>query len=147
MRVAAFFYLSKVDVDGLYLWIELAVLNVHHLEVVVAFDDGYVSVFKIYHLVGIFHDGACVGTKEILVVADAYNKWTLVSSRNDGIWVAMVEDGYGVSAYYFVECQLHGCEQVDVLFFLYELYKLYEYFRIGVRHERDAFGLKSASEL
>ena len=71
----------------------------------------------------------------------------MVTGGDDGVGVAMVEDGNGVGAYHLVECQLDGSEQVEFLFFLNELDELYEHFRVGVRHERDALGLKPASEL
>ena len=71
--VAALFYLAEVDVNRLHGQFLFLAQQAYNLQLLVATNDGYVAIFEIHHLVGVFHDGAGVRTEEELAVADAHH--------------------------------------------------------------------------
>ena len=51
------------------------------------------------------------------------------------MWLALVDQGNGISAYHLVQRQLHRREQVEMFLLLDIFYQLHQHLGIGVRTE------------
>ena len=71
--VAALFYLAQVYINRLHGQFLFLAQQAQHLQFLAATDDGYVAIFEIDHLVGVFHNGAGIRAKKELAVADAHH--------------------------------------------------------------------------
>ena len=102
VRISALLYLAETDVYGLHLWRELHVVHVHHLQVFTTTHHGDIAVVEIHNTVGIFNDRTRIGTEEELVLANTYNKRTLLACRNDGVGVVLVYNCDGICSYHLM---------------------------------------------
>ena len=140
--VTPLFYLSEVDVDGLHLQLLFLTENTHDMYILTQSDDGDVAILEIHHLVGIFDDGAGIGTEEEFPVADTNYKRTLLASGNDLRGVTLVENGDSVGTDDLIKCHLNSLEQREVFLHHNILHELYQHLGIGVAFELDALGLE-----
>ena len=115
MGVAAFLYLTQIDVNGLDFRNQLMVVDADNVQIIVAADDGNVAVFKIDHFVGVFHDRTGIGTKEKLVLANAHDERTLLSGSDYLIGIGFVEQSDGVSPDNLMERHLNGLKQLEIV--------------------------------
>ena len=145
--ISAFLYLSEIEVNGLYLRIDLAIIYIHHLKLFSTSYHGDITVFKIHHLVGVFYQRTGVGANEELVLAYTYNQWRLLARSDNLVGVVAVEQGNGVCTNHFMQSQLHCSKKVDVLLFAYILYQLHQHLGVGIADELNALGYKLCLEV
>ena len=143
MRVAALFYLTEVQINGLHLGIQFHVLNVHHLEVFTTAKHGDVAVFQVDNLVGVFHYWSGIGTEiEVAMLANAHYQRALLACGNNLPGFTLVEKGDGIGTDDLVKGQLDGSERVQVFLHLNVFYELDKHFRICIRLESHALFYK-----
>ena len=141
--ISALLQLSQIHFDGLYLGFHLHVVQVDHLQLASATDDGDFVVFQIDHLVRIFHDGRRVGSHEELVVADAHHQRAALARHEDGVGLTLVDQGDGIGPDDLVKGQLEGREQIEVVRHLYVFDELHQHFRVRIAQEADALLLQT----
>ena len=105
-------------------------------------DDGDVAILEIHHLIGIFDDGAGIGTEEEFPVANTNYKGTLLAGGNNLRRVALVKNGDGVGTDDLIKCHLNSLEQREVFLHHDILHELYQHLGIGVAFELDALVLE-----
>ena len=142
MRIATLLNLTQVDINGLDLRGKLGVVDVDHLQFLTALDHSDVPVLEIYHTVGIFDNRTGVGTDEELIFADTYHQRTLLSGRDDGIGITLVENGNGIGTDHLMQHQLDSGEQIEVLLYLHVFHELHQHLRIGITPERHTLLLQ-----
>ena len=133
--IASFLDLAEVDVDSLYLQVLLLTEDAHHMKILSTTDHGNVTILKIDHLVGIFHDWTGVGTQEELILTDTHNERALLSGGNDLIGVVLVEHGDGVGTNHLIQGNLYGSQQIQMLMLLDVFNQLHQHLGIGIAHK------------
>ena len=135
MGIAAFFYLSQIHIQSSYLRRHFMVHIVNDLQLLSKAHHGNIVVIKIYHLVCIFYNRSCIGTKEKLIVTNSNNKRTLLTGCYYLIFFSFVKQGNGIRPDKLMKSKPYSSQQVYVFLCLYIFYKLYNNFRIRVGTE------------
>ena len=140
--ISSFLYLSEIDIDGLHRQFLLLTEDADNLQFLPTTDHSDITILKIHDLVGILHDGTGVRAQEELIVADADHQGTLFTSRNNLIWIALVEHSNGIGTDHLIECHLNSRQEVELLMLLDVFNELYEHLRISVRNKSNALCLE-----
>ena len=147
VRISSFLYLSEIDIDGLHRQFLLLTEDADNLQFLPTTDHSDITILKIHDLVGILHDGTGVRAQEELIVADADHQGTLFTSRNNLIWIALVEHSNGIGTDHLIECHLNSRQEVELLMLLDVFNELYEHLRISVRNKSNALCLELLLQL
>ena len=138
MRISAFLYLSKINVDCLHFGVHPVVEDIDNLQFFVGLKDRDVAVFQIYDFVSVFNDRAGIGPEEELSLPYPDHQRALLAGRNDLIGIALVEQGNGIGSDHLIESYADGLQQGEILLALDIFDELNEHLRICVRLELDA---------
>ena len=142
MRIAPLFELADIEFYRVDFGIYLGIVLCDDTQFLASFQHGDFSIFEIHHAVGVFHDGRRVRRQEKFIFAYAYGQRAALAGSNDGVGVPTVENGDGVGADDFVQRQLHGGQQVEVVRDLYVFDELHEDFGVGAALESVAHALE-----
>ena len=141
MRESTLLYLTQVDVNRLNLRIELHILHINHLKRFTEAHHSDIAILQIDHLISIFDDRTRIRAKEELsILADTHNKWTLLTSGNDLIRIALIEKSDGIGTNHLTKSYLNSSQQVQVFLHLNIFNQLNEHLSIGITFEGNAFG-------
>ena len=132
VRIAAFLYLTEIDVDRLYLQFLLLTEDTQHMHVLTTLDDCDISVFQIHHLVGILHDRTGVRADKELVLADAHNQWTLFTGSHNLIGIPLIKNGNGISTDHLIEGHLNSLQQRQFFLQHHIFDQLYQHLSISI---------------
>ena len=142
VRIAAFLYLSKVNVHLLHCQLLFFAKNAHHLRILSQTNHGNVSILQIDHLVCVLNDGTGVRAQKELILSNTHNQGTLFACSHYLVGVATVNNGNGIGAYHLIEGYLHSLQQRQLFLHHNIFYQLYQYFGVGITLELNPLSYK-----
>ena len=141
MRETALLDLTKVNVHGLHLRVELYVLDVHNLQFLTEAHHSDVAILQINHLISIFDDRTGIRTEiKLSVLTDTHYQWTLLAGSNNLVRVTLVKNCDGISANHLTERNLNGSQQIKILLHLNVFDELNEHLCISLALELHTLG-------
>ena len=132
MRITTFLYHAKVYIHSAHLMVNFLVAYGDNVYTFITIDNSNIAIFKIYHLIGIFHNRRSIRCQEIFSFAQANDKRTCLTSCNNYIGIILVEHRNSIRAYHLLEGTLYSLQQLAVMFHFIVLYQLNQYLGIGI---------------